>query len=152
VVFLVSLEKVLKCRCPKWPRIGHLDICSPSYGQKKGLGVKLAIWLLTTKSRESTCSQRALGECDMALESFRKGLQVWFRPRLDRRSGREAMMSQSLGSPGKKCHSNASVAERHREHYWEDGGDTSWVRAMVSLVCQSARGLSQHPRVFPNVN
>ncbi len=30
------IEKVLKCRCPKWPRIGHLDICSPSYEQKKG--------------------------------------------------------------------------------------------------------------------
>jgi hypothetical protein len=30
------IEKVLKCRCPKWPRIGHLDICSPRYGQKKG--------------------------------------------------------------------------------------------------------------------
>ncbi len=30
------IRKVLKCRCPKWPRIGHLDICSPSYGQKKG--------------------------------------------------------------------------------------------------------------------
>jgi hypothetical protein len=30
------IEKVLKCRCPKWPRIDHLDICSPSYGQKKG--------------------------------------------------------------------------------------------------------------------
>ncbi len=29
-------EKVLKCKCPKWPRMGHLDICSPSYGQKKG--------------------------------------------------------------------------------------------------------------------
>jgi hypothetical protein len=28
-------KKVLKCRCPKWPRIDHLDICSPSYGQKK---------------------------------------------------------------------------------------------------------------------
>ncbi len=28
--------KVLKCRCPKWPRMNHLDICSPSYGQKKG--------------------------------------------------------------------------------------------------------------------
>jgi hypothetical protein len=28
--------KVLKCGCPKCPRIGHLDICSPSYGQKKG--------------------------------------------------------------------------------------------------------------------
>ncbi len=29
-------ENLLKCRCPKWPRISHLDICSPSYGQKKG--------------------------------------------------------------------------------------------------------------------
>jgi hypothetical protein len=34
--FIGVIEKVLKCRCPKWPRIGHLDICSPSYGQKKG--------------------------------------------------------------------------------------------------------------------
>jgi hypothetical protein len=30
------IGKVLKCRCPKWPCIGHLDIYSPSYGQKKG--------------------------------------------------------------------------------------------------------------------
>jgi hypothetical protein len=30
------IGKVLKCRCPKWPRIGHLDIDSPSYGRKKG--------------------------------------------------------------------------------------------------------------------
>ncbi len=30
------IGKVLKCRCPKWPRMSHLDICSPSYGQKKG--------------------------------------------------------------------------------------------------------------------
>jgi hypothetical protein len=30
------IGKVLKCRSLKWPRIGHLDICSPSYGQKKG--------------------------------------------------------------------------------------------------------------------
>jgi len=28
--------KVLKCRCPKWPCMSHLDICNPSYGQKKG--------------------------------------------------------------------------------------------------------------------
>jgi hypothetical protein len=28
--------KVLKRRYRKWPRIGHLDICRPSYGQKKG--------------------------------------------------------------------------------------------------------------------
>jgi len=30
------IGKVLKRRYLKWPRIGHLDIYSPSYGQKKG--------------------------------------------------------------------------------------------------------------------
>jgi hypothetical protein len=25
------IGKVLKCRYPKWPRMSHLDICSPSY-------------------------------------------------------------------------------------------------------------------------
>jgi hypothetical protein len=35
----------------------------------------------------------------MALESSQRGLQVWFRPRPDRRSRREAMMSQSPRSP-----------------------------------------------------
>ncbi len=32
---LSAIGKFLKCKCPKWPRIGHLNICSPSYGQKK---------------------------------------------------------------------------------------------------------------------
>jgi len=30
------IGKVLKRRYRKWPRIGHLDICRSSYGQKKG--------------------------------------------------------------------------------------------------------------------
>jgi len=30
------IGKVLKRRYRKWPRIGHLDICRPSYGRKKG--------------------------------------------------------------------------------------------------------------------
>ncbi len=34
VLYIVGM--VLKCRCPKWPCMNHLDICSPSYGQKKG--------------------------------------------------------------------------------------------------------------------
>jgi hypothetical protein len=33
---LSVIGKVLKRRYGKWPRIGHLDICSSSYGQKKG--------------------------------------------------------------------------------------------------------------------
>jgi hypothetical protein len=34
--FLDIIGKVLKCKCSKWPCMSHLDICSPSYGQKKG--------------------------------------------------------------------------------------------------------------------
>jgi hypothetical protein len=34
VLYIVG--KVLKCKCPKWPCMSHLDICSTSYGQKKG--------------------------------------------------------------------------------------------------------------------
>jgi hypothetical protein len=34
VIYVIG--KVLKSRCLKWPRIAHLDICSPSYEQKKG--------------------------------------------------------------------------------------------------------------------
>ncbi len=30
------IEKLLKCRCRKWPRMGHLNIYSTSYGKKKG--------------------------------------------------------------------------------------------------------------------
>jgi hypothetical protein len=30
------IGKILKCICPKWPRMSHLDIYITSYGQKKG--------------------------------------------------------------------------------------------------------------------
>ncbi len=56
-------------------------------------------------------------------------------------------MRHQLGSPGKKSHLNVAPAERCREYYMGEGGGFPRVRAVVSLVCQSARGLSQHPRV-----
>jgi hypothetical protein len=42
-----------------------------------------------------------------------------------------------FGSPEKKCHLGASAAERHREYYREDGGDTSQARAVVCHVSAS---------------
>jgi hypothetical protein len=33
---LYTIGKFLKCRCRKWPRMSHLDICSTSYVWKKG--------------------------------------------------------------------------------------------------------------------
>jgi hypothetical protein len=32
---LYIIRKLSKCRCPKWVRMTHLDICNTSYGQKK---------------------------------------------------------------------------------------------------------------------
>jgi len=51
---LYIIEKLLKRRCLNWTRITHLDIWNTSYGQKKRSEVKLTVWLLTTKSQEST--------------------------------------------------------------------------------------------------
>jgi len=47
------IGKISKCRCPKWPRISHLDICSPSYGQKKGResNWQFNSWPLKVKNR-----------------------------------------------------------------------------------------------------
>jgi len=93
-----------------WP-FGHL---SPKLWAKEGSRVKLAVWLPTTKSRESTSSRPPNWECDTSLERWWRGLQVWFRPRRDQTSESGVMSSQSpgtplgivsglqLGSPGKK--------------------------------------------------
>jgi hypothetical protein len=35
-VFFYIIGKLSKCRCLKWARMGHLDICNKSYGKKKG--------------------------------------------------------------------------------------------------------------------
>jgi hypothetical protein len=50
------------------------------------------------------------------------------------------------------CHLDVVPLEWRKEYYMGEGGGFPRVRAMVGLVCQSARGLSQHPRVFLNVN
>jgi hypothetical protein len=56
------------------------------------------------------------------------------------------------GSPGKKSHLDVASAKSSREYYKGEGGVFPQVRAVVSQVSPIARGLSQHPRVFPNAN
>ncbi len=57
-----------------------------------------------------------------------------------------------LGSPRKKSHLDVVPEMWRIEYYMGEGGGFPRVRAVVCLVVRSARGLSQHPRVFPNVN
>jgi hypothetical protein len=58
----------------------------------------------------------------------------------------------NLRSPGKKSHLDVVSAEWRREYYMGEGGGFPRVRAMVCLVVQSGRDLSQHPKVSRNVN
>jgi hypothetical protein len=146
---------------PSHWRFGHLQ---PNLWAKEGPGVKLAVWLLTTKSRESTSSRHPIWACNMALERSQRGLKLWFRPRRDPtlQSGVMAVQSSGspagtisglhFGSPGYLCHSDVASATSRREYYMGEGGGFPRVRAVVSFVCPSARGKSQHPRVSRMLN
>jgi hypothetical protein len=94
---LYIIGKLLKCRCLKWARMTHLDICSTSYGQKKGQESNCRESL--TKSRESTRFTWRQATCDISLESSQRGLQLCFKLHCDRRFAKEVMRPQSPGSP-----------------------------------------------------
>jgi len=66
---------------------------------KEGPGVKLPVWLLTTKSWKSTRSWCVQVKCDPILESSQGELQLCFKPHLNRRSKWEVTNAQNLGSP-----------------------------------------------------
>jgi hypothetical protein len=57
-----------------------------------------------------------------------------------------------FGSPENLCHLDVASMASCREYYMGEGGGFPRVQAVVSLVCPSARGLSQHPRVSRMLN
>jgi hypothetical protein len=75
---------------------GHLQ---HKLWSKEGPGVKLAIWLPTTKSQKSTQFRCVQVKYDTPLERSRRELQLWFRPHLNPGLGQEIMNVQSPGSP-----------------------------------------------------
>jgi hypothetical protein len=111
---------------PSHWEFGHLSL---KLWAKEGPGVKLAVWLPTTKSQESTSSWPPNWDCNMALERSRRGLQLWFRPCRDQTLQSGAMSSQSFGSPTgtnsglhfespkNLCHLDVASVERRRELY-----------------------------------
>jgi hypothetical protein len=123
--------KGLETKISKMPshwKFGHLQ---PKLWAKEGPGVKLAVWLSTTKSRESTSSRCPIRECDTALERSWRGLQLWFRPRRDPTPQSGVMAVQSFGSPagtisglhfgspGNLCHLDAPSVASCRVYYRE---------------------------------
>jgi hypothetical protein len=143
------IGKVLKCRCPKWPRIGRLDIYSPSYGQKKG---RESNWQFDSRplkvgnrpvpdvrSRSATWSWKAL------FEGYKFGLDLvpiegrGEELRSPKVPGVQIGTISGLhfGSPGKKSHSDATPVGERRVYYREYGGGISGARAVVCHVSPS---------------
>ncbi len=137
-----------------WP-FGHWQ---PKLWAKEGPGVKLAVWLPTTKSRESMPSRHPNRECNTELKRSRRGLQLSFRPRRDptlqsgvmavQSSGSPAGTKSGLhsGSPGNLCHLHATSVASCREYYREYGGgilpsqgcgESKWVR--VPVACPNTK-------------
>jgi hypothetical protein len=85
----------------------------------------------------------------MALERSLQGLQVWFIPHPDWRSGEElrspkvpgiqteTVSGLHFGSPGKKSHSDVTPMSECREYYREYGGGISRAQAVVCHVSPS---------------
>jgi len=122
---------------------GHLE---HKLWQKEGSEVKLAVWLPTIESRESTRPRCVQVECDTLLESSQGKIQVCFRPHPNRRSEQRLMTSQNPGSSNwdnfgtppweswDKKPLRCGCLEGHKVYYMGEGGGFPRVRAMVSLV------------------
>jgi hypothetical protein len=93
---------------------GHLQ---QKLWSKEGLGVKLAVWLPTTKSQESTWFRCMQVKCDTPLESSRGELQLWFRPHPNPKLGREVMSIQSPGSPNQDSFGTPLWESREKEPF-----------------------------------
>ncbi len=147
-----------------------MDICNPSYGQNKGRESncqtgsltpnhkKAGIYLFLTSELRvryvvGKISTRATTLVETSLRSdFSVGSYELPKSRDSNRDSFGTISGLQLGSPRKNSHLDVVPEMWHREYYMGEGGGFPRVRAVVCLVVQSARGLSQHPRVFPNVS
>ncbi len=143
---LYTIGKVLKCRCPKWPHMSHLDICSTSYGRKKG---RESNWQFDSRPLKVR-NQPEFGVCRWSAIHCWKALEESYNFSLDlipiRVQGEKLWASKvsgvqtgtisrlHFGSLGKKNHLDASAAESCREYYMGEGGGFPRVRAVVSQV------------------
>jgi len=151
------IGKVLKRRCRKWPRIGHLDIYSPRYGQKKGRESK---WQFD--SRPLKVGNRPLPDFRVKSATWRwKDLDEGYNFGLDLVTIK--LGSQELWAPKVPGLQPGQFRDNFETPTWEsrekepfgcslsgalqrilygEGGGFPRVRAVVSLVVRSARGLS----------
>jgi hypothetical protein len=142
--------------------ISHLDICNTSYGWKKG---RESNWQFDSRQLKVR-NQPYSGVCRWSVTHHWKAPKESYKFASDLVSIRgwsEKLWTPKVpgvqtgtvsgfhfGSPGKKCHSDASVTVRRREYYMGEGGGFPKVRAMVSqmsprlpVACPNTKDVSQ---------
>jgi len=127
---------------------------------KERSGVKLAVWLSTIKSRESTRFTSVQVACDISLESSWQGLQIFSILRFNQRFARKVIRPQSRKSPNfnnfgtpiwesnDKMPFGCGPHGRHIIYYKGEGGGFFQVRAMVNLVSPSCLWLVLTPKML----
>jgi hypothetical protein len=114
---------------------------------KEGLGVKLTVWLSTTKSHKLTGFPCVEVACNIPLKSSQQGLWFCFELYFDPRFAHEVMGPQScksppLGSFRTKCHLDVGLMERHKIYYKGEGGGFPPSLCRESCEFEFAHGLS----------
>ncbi len=161
---LYTIGKVLKCKCQKWPPMSHSNICSTSYGRKKGQesNCQFDSWPLKVGNRPDP------GVCRWSVTHHWKALEENYKiasdlipigglswelwtskfPRVQTRT----ILGLLLGSPGTKSHLDVGPVGKRREYYMGEGGGLSRVWAVVNQVSPCCPWLVPTPRVIPNVD
>ncbi len=156
---LYTIGNVLKCRCPKWPRMSHLDICNPSYGQKKG---RESNWEFVSPPlkvdnipESDVCRRSATWSWKALKKSYKIASDLIPIQGLSKKLWLPKVPKVQIGtisrllfeSPRKKCHSDVTFTESCREYYMGEGGGFPWVRTVMSqvspvlpVVCPSTKG------------
>jgi hypothetical protein len=158
------IRKLSKCRCPKWPRMSHLDIYNTSYGQKKGResNCQFDSRPLKVKNRPDlgVCRRSATHRWKALEESYKFGLvfvliggpseKLW-TPKVPGVQTR-TISALHFVNLGKKCHSDVASTGKRREYYKGEGGGFPRVRAMVSQVNTRLPVACPNTKSVPNVN
>jgi hypothetical protein len=161
---LYTVEKVLKRKCPKWPRMSHLDICSTSYGRKKGRksNWQFDSWPLKVRNRLDlgVCRWSATHRWKALEESYKfasdlipiGGLnwELWAPKVPGVQIG--TISGLLFGSPRTKSHSDVGPVSKRREYYMGEGGGFPRVRAVVNQMSLCCLWLVPTPRLIQNEN
>jgi hypothetical protein len=161
---IYTVGKVLKCKCPKWPRMSHLDICSTSYGRKND---RESNWQFDSRPLK-VGNRPDLGVCRWSATHCWKAFEERYKfssyliligglswelwpPKVP--GVQTGTVSKLLfGSPRTKSHLDVGVVGKRREYYMGEGDGFPRVRAVVSQVSPCCPWLVPTPRLIENVD